>query len=172
MTMKSRSAPACFARAVAPRSRSRLSGLTSGPVDDADAAVPEAIEVVHRIGRGRRVVDVHAGDAEARAELAAVDDRRAAGRHRADERRRFLRQAVAEEDQAVGLLALQHQRVAFLALLVVLRVAEQHGVAFALRGVFDALEDQREERVRDVRHGHEQLSVRSVRRFLAAAFGV
>ena len=32
MTTKSRSARCCFARAVAPRRRSRLSGLTSGPV--------------------------------------------------------------------------------------------------------------------------------------------
>ena len=55
-------------------------------------------------------------------------------------------------------LRLQHQRVAILALLVVLRVAEQHRVAFALRGVFNALEDQREEWIRDVRDGDEQLA--------------
>ena len=91
-------------------------------------------------------------------ELAAVDDRRAARRHRAHERGRLLRQPVAEEDQAVGFLALQHQRVAFFALLVVLRVADEHRIALALRGVFDALEDQRKERVGDVRHGDEQLA--------------
>ena len=34
--------------------------------DDADAAVAEPIEMVHRIGRRGGVVDVHAGDAEAR----------------------------------------------------------------------------------------------------------
>ena len=68
------------------------------------------------------------------------------GRHRAHQRRRFLRQTMTEKDQAVGFLAAQHQRVAFLTLLVVLRVAEQHRVALALRRVLDALQDQREER--------------------------
>ena len=76
----------------------------------------------------------------------------------AHQRRRFLRQTMAEEDQAVGFLPLQHQRVAILALLVVLGVAEQHGVALTLRGVFDSLEDQREERIGDVGHGDQQLA--------------
>ena len=49
---------------------------------------------------------------------------------------------MAEKDQAVGFLALQYQPVAFLALLVVLRVADEHGIAFALGGVFDALQNQ------------------------------
>ena len=80
------------------------------------------------------------------------------GRHRADQRRRFRRQAMAEHDQAIGFLALQHQRVAILARLVVLRVAEQHRVAVALRRVLDSLEDEREERVGDVGHGDEQLA--------------
>ena len=34
--------------------------------DDADAAVAESIQMIHRIGRRGGVVDVHAGDAEAR----------------------------------------------------------------------------------------------------------
>jgi hypothetical protein len=38
----------------------------------------EPVEVIHRLRRGLRVVDVDARDAEARVELAAVDDRRAA----------------------------------------------------------------------------------------------
>ena len=122
------------------------------------ATVAETVEVVHRFGRGLGVVDVDARDAELRAELAAVDDRRAARRHRADERRGFLRQAMAEDDQAVGLLALQHQRVALFPLLVVLGVAEQHRIAVPLGRVFDALEDQREKRVRDVRNRDQQLA--------------
>ena len=43
---------------------------------------------------------------------------------------------MAEHDQAVGLLALEHERIPILARLVVLRVAEQHRIALALRGVF------------------------------------
>ena len=65
---------------------------------------------------------------------------------------------MAEEDQAVRFLPLQHQRVALFALLVVLRVAEQDGMPFALRRVLDALEDQREERVGDVGDRDEQLA--------------
>ena len=58
--------------------------------DDADAAMAERVQMIHRLGGGRGVVDVHARDAELRAELAAVDDRRAARRHRADQRGRCL----------------------------------------------------------------------------------
>ena len=147
-----------FAVVDAPRSRSRLSGLTSGPVMIADALVPQVVEQVHRVGGRARVVDVHARDAEPRVELAAVDDRRAARRRAARQRRGRLGQAMAEEDQAVGLLAVQHEGVALLAAFVVLRVADEHRVVFALRGVLDALEDEREERVRDVGDGDEQLA--------------
>ena len=126
--------------------------------DDPDVAVAEPIQIVHRLGGRLGVVDVDAGDAEPRRELAAVDDRRAPRRHRPHQRRRFLRQPMAEEDQAVGFLPLEHQRVAILARLVVLRVAEQHGVAFALRGVFNSLENQREKWVGDVGHRDEQLA--------------
>ena len=114
--------------------------------------------MIHRLGGGFGVVDVHARDAEARTELAAVDHGRASRRHRANQRRRFLRQAVAEDDQAVRLLAFEHERVAILALLVVLRVAQQDGVAFTLRGVFNSLKDQRKKWIRDVRDGHQQLA--------------
>ncbi len=65
---------------------------------------------------------------------------------------------MAEEDQSVGFLPLQHERVAVFARLVVLRVAEEHRVALALRGLFDALENQREKWIGDVRHRDEQLS--------------
>ena len=126
---------------------------------DADAAMAERVQMIHRLGGGRGIVDVHARDSELWAELAAVDDRRASrGAIERTSSRRCLRQAMAEEDQAVGFLAPEHQRVAFLAFLVVLRVAEQHGIALALRRFLDAPKDQREERVGDVRHGHEQLA--------------
>jgi hypothetical protein len=125
--------------------------------DHADAPVPEAIEMGHRFGRGPGIVDVNARDAEARAEFAAVDDRRAARRRRLDQGRRFLGQPVAEKDQAVGFLALQHQGVALFTLGVVLGVAEQHRVAAALGRVFDPLQDLGKERVGDVRNGDDQL---------------
>ena len=113
--------------------------------------------MVHRFGGGFGVVDVDARHAEPRIELAAVDDRRAPRRDRVGEGRRFLRQPVTEKDQAVGFLAPQHQRVPLLAGLLVLRVADEHGIALALRRVFDALQDQREKRIGDVRHGDEEL---------------
>ena len=125
--------------------------------DDADAAVAQAIQMVHRLERRLRIVDVHARDAEPRAELAAVDDRRAPRRHRADEHRGLLRQPVPEEDEPISFLTFQHQRVPLLALIVVLRVADEHRVAAALRGVFDALQNEREKRIRDVGHGDEEL---------------
>ncbi len=101
---------------------------------------------------------MHARDAEPRVELAAVDDRRAARRGGARERRGGLRQAVAEKNQAVRLLAVQHERVALLPPFVVLGVPDEHRVVFALRGILDALEDEREKRVRDVGDGHQQLA--------------
>ena len=65
---------------------------------------------------------------------------------------------MPEENQAVRLLAAQHHRVGFFALFLVLRVAEQHRIAFALRGALDALQDLRKKRVGDVGHGDEQLA--------------
>jgi hypothetical protein len=65
---------------------------------------------------------------------------------------------VAQEDEAVGLATLQHQGVLLLPLVVVLGVAEQHRVAGPQRGALDALQDEREEGIRDVRHGDEHLA--------------
>jgi hypothetical protein len=53
-----------------------------------------------------------------------------------------LGEPVAEEDQAVGLTSLQHQRVLLLAIIVVLCIAKQHGVAGVKRRALDALQDQ------------------------------
>ena len=105
-------------------------------------------------------------------ELAAVDDRRAGRRHRAHQIAGRLRQAVAEKDQAVGLLALQHQRVPLLALLVVLRVAEQHRVAS--RCAASSMPCRISEKNGFEMSGTVTSSLpdRSVRRFLAAEFGV
>ena len=101
---------------------------------------------------------MHARNTEAGAELAAVDDGGAAGCDGADQVGRRLRQPMAEEDQPVRFFPFQHERIAFFAFLVVLRIAEQHRVAFTLRGVLDALQNQREERIRDVRHGDQELA--------------
>ena len=126
--------------------------------DDADVAVSQLAQVIHGLEGRLGVVDVHARHAQARAELAAVHHRRLAVRQRPHQARRRLRQPVAEEDQAVGFAALQHERVLLLALLVVLGVAEQHRIPGALRGALDALQDHREERVGDVGHGDQQLA--------------
>ena len=125
---------------------------------DPDPPVTQAIEMRHRFGGRLGVVDVDARQPQPRAEFAAVDDRRAPRGDALHQRRRLFRQPVAEEDQAVGLLPLEHFRVAFLPLLLVLRVADQHVVPLALRRVLDALEDEREEGVRDVGDGDNQLA--------------
>ena len=65
---------------------------------------------------------------------------------------------MAEKDQAVGFFLFQHLRVSFFAHLVVLRVADEHGVAVLLGGILDALKNQRKERIGDVGNGHEQLA--------------
>jgi len=91
-------------------------------------------------------------------EFAAVHDRRAPGRGFLDEPGDFVGHAVAEEDQPVGLLLPDHQGVALFPCRIVLRVAEQHGVPLAHRGLFDALQDQGEERVGDVRHQDQELA--------------
>ena len=87
---------------------------------------------------------------------------------------------MAEDDQAVGLLPLQHQRVAVLARFVVLRVAEQHGVAVALGGVFNPLKNERKKWIRDVGHRDEQCARaeraqifrRGVRRVVEQLYGL
>jgi hypothetical protein len=114
--------------------------------------------VFDAIGRRPGVVDVDPGDTEPGVVLTTVDHRGAARRDAADERLRGVGQPVPEEDQPVGLLAPQHQRVALFPGLVVLGVAEQHRVAVPVGGVFDALEDQREERVADVGNRDEELA--------------
>ena len=65
---------------------------------------------------------------------------------------------MSEEDQPVGFLSLQHLRVALLLLLAVLRVADQHVVAFASRRVLDAFENEREERIGDVGNRDDHLA--------------
>ena len=65
---------------------------------------------------------------------------------------------MAEKNQTVGLLAPQHHRVAFFAFLVVLRISDEHGIAFALGRGLDALQNQRKERVGNIRNRDNQLS--------------
>ena len=57
---------------------------------------------------------------------------------------------MTQENQAVRFLLLQHLRVALLARLVVLRIADEDGVAVFLRRILNPLENQCEERIRDV----------------------
>ena len=59
---------------------------------------------------------------------------------------------MAEKNQPFGLLSLKDQRVKFLALLIVADISEEHRITFPVRGVLDTLDDQREERIRDIRH--------------------
>ena len=125
--------------------------------DHADAAMPKTVQVIHRFVGGFRVVDVHARNTERGAELAAVHDRRAPRLHHANHRRGFARKPMAEKNQPVSLFAPQHHRVALFAFLIVLRVADEHRVAFALGDGFDALEDQREERIGNIGDRHDQL---------------
>jgi hypothetical protein len=126
--------------------------------NDADTAVSQAVQVIDRLGRGPGVVDVDAGDAQPRAEFAPVDDRGASRRQAFHQRRSFLGQAMAEKNQAIGLLALEHRGVTLFALVIMLRVAEEDGVPPALRRVLDALQDLGEERVGDVGHRDQQLA--------------
>ena len=74
------------ARRRAARARARRQPVAAERADqraghDADAAMAELVEMLHRLRRGLGVVDVHARHAQRGAELAAVDDRRAARRH-------------------------------------------------------------------------------------------
>jgi hypothetical protein len=68
---------------------------------------------------------------------------------------------VAEEDQTIGFASLQHQGIPLFAVVVVLRVTEEHRVAGAQGRGLDALQDQGEERVGDIGNGDEQLADRS-----------
>ncbi len=123
--------------------------------DHANAAMADRVQMFHGLGGRTVVVDVDARHTEGRAELTTIDHRRTKRGHGSDELRRDLRQPMAEKNEAVRFLAPQHQGVAFLAVGIVLGVANQHRITLALRRVFDALQDQREERIRDVRD-HDQ----------------
>ena len=120
--------------------------------------MPKTVEMVHRFVSRLGVIDVDARSPQRGAELATVHDRRAFRAHRANQRGRLPRQPMAEENQTVGLLALQHHRVAFFAFLVVLRISDEHRIAFALGSGLDALQNQRKERVGDIRNRHDDFS--------------
>ncbi|MNN47842.1 hypothetical protein D3C81_1622820 [compost metagenome] len=111
----------------------------------------------HHRARGGGVVDVDAGNAQRGVELAAVDHRRG-DTPLLDDIARRRRQAMPQHDQAIGLVAPEHLRVTLLALGQVLGIAQQDGVADGLRRVLRALQDLREERVGNVRHGNQDLA--------------
>ena len=78
---------------------------------------------------------------------------------------------MAEKNQAVGLLAPQHHRVALFALLVVLRIAHEHRVALAL--AVASMPWRISEKNGFEMSGTDTMSfpVFSVRRFFAVEFG-
>src|SRR5687768_16804234 len=124
-----------------------------GAGDDADTPMAELVYVIHRQACRLGVVDMHARHAKRRAELAGVHDRRMEWRRGLDEAGGLPRQPMSEEDQSIGVLAAYHLSVALFTALVVLRVAEQYRVAFALGGVLDPLQEERKERVGNVGNG-------------------
>src|ERR1700728_4616721 len=65
---------------------------------------------------------------------------------------------MAEENQSLGFLSLKNQCIALLAFLIVADIAEEHRITLPVRRVLDTLDDQREERIRDIRYRHEQLA--------------
>ena len=77
MTMRSCSQPGTRAAASAPGEPIAAERAEERSGDDADGRVTEIEEMLHRLGGGLGVVDVHARHAELGAELAAVDNRRA-----------------------------------------------------------------------------------------------
>ena len=116
----------------------------------------QIVEVRDGLGGGALVVDVRAGDRQPGAELAAVHDG-GSGAECRNHLSQGVRQAVAEEDQTVGLLAQQHLRVLLLAGLLVAGVAQQDGIAGCGGGFFDTPDHLREERVGDVGDGDQDL---------------
>jgi len=124
----------------------------------ADLAMAEPVQVTHCLVGGRLVVNVRAGHAETRAVLATVDDGgQLAFLHQGTDR---LAHAVPEKNQAIGLTTQQHFSITFLTLRIVMGVTQHDRVAFPKRSLFDPLDDQREKRVCDIRHGDEQLARR------------
>src|SRR6202035_5610966 len=84
------------------------------------------------------IVDVDAGDRSVPDVLAGIDDRQSSGR--AD-----LRNMRQQRDEAVGLPRVEQIGVALLPGAVVLGVAQQDRVVAAVRHLFDAANDLREE---------------------------
>ncbi len=135
----------------------RVQGIVGRSAHHGDPLVPQSVQVLHHSARGGRVVDVDAGDAQRGIELAAIDHR-CSGTSLLDNLARRRRQAMPQHDQTIGLVAPEHLRVALLALGQVLGVAQQDGIANGLRRILRALQDLREERVGDVRHGDQDLA--------------
>ena len=72
--------PELVAQAGTPENQAALAAL-----DALDATVAEAVEVIHRLGRCRGVIDVHAGDSQPRIEFASIHDRCTRGCHRTNQ---------------------------------------------------------------------------------------
>ncbi|MNN13840.1 hypothetical protein D3C81_1268860 [compost metagenome] len=111
----------------------------------------------HHRARGGGVVDVDAGDAQRRVELASIDHRRG-GAQLLDDVARRRREAMPQHDQTIGLVAPEHLRVALFAVGLMLGIAQQNGVADRLRGILRALQDLGEEWIGDIRDGNQDLA--------------
>src|SRR6185437_16686558 len=106
-------------------------------------AVPEAIQVTHGFVGSRLVVDMGAWHAQIGAVFTAIHDwGQSPLLHQRFER---LAHAVAEKDQAIRLAAQKHFAIALLTMGVVMSIAQDHRIAFALGRLFDALDNQRKE---------------------------
>src|SRR5436309_15850293 len=93
-----------------------------------------------------------------RAELTAIDDRRALWLRCAHQVCGFFGKAMAEENETVGLSSLQHRSVSLLTFEIVLGVSEQDSISLAQSCLFDTLENQREKRIRNVRHRDQEFA--------------
>src|SRR5437588_10573329 len=62
---------------------------------------------------------------------------------------------MTKKNKSIGFLALQHLSVPLFPFHIVLCVADEHGVPFPHRRIFDALKDQSKKRIRDSWNGDE-----------------
>src|SRR5262245_6467095 len=114
--------------------------------------------MIHRFVGRLGIIDMDTWDTKLGAELATVHNRRASAVGQTHKVRRFFRQAMAEKDQTVRLSLLEHRCIAFFTVDVVLCVPNKHRITLPLRRVFDALKDERKERIRKIRHRYEKLA--------------
>ena len=121
--------------------------------DVADPPVAEGGEVADRV-HGRRVVVDH--DREVVGVVGRPVEEDEGVPLVAELVDRVVGHLRGRDQQAVDLVLAERVQTGRLALRLVLRVAQDEVVAALARGVLRALDDRREERVRDVRHEHAE----------------